>query len=175
MSFSFAHLMTGGRKAEAGDKDETSETDEDDKAMEDGEDTSAEADDADDQAEGDGAPDEGDDDKAMDGDDDDAEDGGDQAAFARGRAAERKRIGAILSGDGVTASTFGLAAELAINSDIGPKAAAAAIKAAPQGDSGGLGRRMGADPSLSAGGGGGASKGPSAAALMAAKFGKGKK
>lgn len=153
--FNFGMLGRGGKPramddAEDDDReamdDEEKDADDDDQAMDDAEDGD-EADGDDQQVGGDG----------EDDDDDDGDDEASAAAFARGRAAERKRIGRILS-DPAAGANMPLACEIAVNSNVTPAAAARMLKTA--GASGGnqLAGAMGADPDLAAGGGAGDQK-----------------
>jgi hypothetical protein len=124
--FSFANL-TGGAKSESADK---AEDEGDTEAMDDEEDTSAENG------------------EAMDDKDE-------EASFDAGRAAERKRIGSILSSKSVNADNMAQAIEVACNTDLSPEQAAAILAAAPVASKSSLSQRMDdePDPHLSSGGG----------------------
>lgn len=93
------------------------------------------------------------------------------AAFARGAAAERERIGSILSAEHVNRDNLPAAIELALNTEVEP-AAAAAVLGATGASIGGLAAAMaGENPDIGPAGGA-RSGGPNTAELMAARFAK---
>lgn len=173
--FTFAGLLGRGKSRAEGDGPEE---DQDDAAMDGDEEEDApapegEGDETDDAGDG-GAMDESDDDEAAGGDEDDDQakmTKAEKAAFAKGRKAERRRVGAILSAKGVGPANFAQAAHLAVNTALSPKEAAGVLALGAQGAS--LADRMrGQQRRIGAGGGGGAAQGSSTAALMKARFEK---
>lgn len=124
-NFSFANLL-GGKKTRAENEDAQ---DDDDTT------TAAEDGDEEDQAAEDGSEDDSEDDDtdaAAEEDEDDGE-GDEASSFTRGRHAERRRIGAILSSDAVTAGNLPQALHMACNTDLKPAAAVEILKAGPAG------------------------------------------
>lgn len=141
--FSFANL-TGGAKAESEDK---AKDENDTEAM----------DDEDDEASTDN-------DEAMDDKDDDEAKG-----FDAGRAAERQRIGSILSSKSVNSGNMAQAVAIACNTDLTPAQAADILAAGGTQTSASLSRRMETepDPQVSTGTGEAKSDGWDAAAANA--------
>lgn len=173
--FSFAFLHGRGKRAEGDGPEE----DQDDAAMDGDEEEDAPAPEGEDESDGsgkDGAMEDGEDDEAEGGDEDDDQakmTKAERAAFAKGRKAERRRVGAILSAKGVGPANFAQAAHLAVNTALSPKEAAGVLALGVQGSS--LADRMrGQQRRIGAGGGGGAAQGPSTRDRMAARFQKGK-
>lgn len=171
--FTFAGLLGRGKSRAEGDGPEE---DQDDAAMEDGdEEKDTPAPEGEGEETDDAAMEDGEDDEAEGGDDDDQAKmtKAEKAAFAKGRKAERRRVGAILSAKGVGPANFAQAAHLAVNTALSPKEAAGVLSLGAQGAS--LADRMrGHTRRIGAGGGGGAAQGPSTRDRMAARFQKGK-
>lgn len=172
--FTFAGLLGRGKSRAEGDGPEEDQPDSDaPAAMDDGDEEDAPAPEGEDESD-DAAMEDGEDDEAEggDGDDDQAKmTKAEKAAFARGRKAERQRVGAILSAKGVGPANFAQAAHIAVNTAISPKEAAAVLALGAQGAS--LADRMrGQARRIGAGGGGAAAQGQSTAALMQARFQK---
>lgn len=166
--FNFATLLGrgGAPRAEsetpAEDEDERKEDEREDGAMDEEETDEASAEDR-------AAEDEdGEDEAAEDDKETAAMSPAEKAAFAKGRKAEKARIGAILTAEGVGPATIALAAHLAVNTSLAPKEAAATIAASPKG--GGLAAAMAGRTPRIGQGGGGAATGPSSADLMKARF-----
>lgn len=171
--FTFAGLLGRGKRAEGDGPEE----DQDDAAMDGDEEEDAPAPEGEDESDGsgkDGAMEDGEGDEAEGGDEDDDQakmTKAEKAAFAKGRKAERRRVGAILSAKGVGPANFAQAAHLAVNTALSPKEAAGVLALGAQGAS--LADRMrGQQRRIGAGGGGGAAQGSSTAALMKARFEK---
>ncbi|MFN3261643.1 MAG: hypothetical protein ACE37J_13885 [Pikeienuella sp.] len=171
--FTFAGLLGRGKSRAEGDGPEE---DQDDAAMEDGEEEDAPPPEGEGEETDDAAMEDGEDDEAEGGDEDDDQakmTKAEKAAFAKGRKAERQRVGAILSAKGVGPANFAQAAHLAVNTALSPKEAAGVLSLGVQGAS--LADRMrGQQRRIGAGGGGAAAQGPSTRDRMAARFQKGK-
>ncbi|MEM9369550.1 MAG: hypothetical protein AAGA26_00200 [Pseudomonadota bacterium] len=151
-AISFANLMGRGRpKAnDEGDGDAENDTAAEDTAADDDEAS------ADDQTDGAAESDDGGDEAADGAGESDEE----QAAYARGRAAERARIAAILSHASVGPHNIAQAAQIATGTDLSPEQAAKVLGAASPGGS--LGARLAAhDTALAPAGDGGRANSPS--------------
>ncbi|MCA0027344.1 MULTISPECIES: hypothetical protein [unclassified Mesorhizobium] len=135
---------TGGKPRLEDDKPE--DTDEDKNKAEDTADEPADEDDVSDDDDPE-AEDDKDEPDAEEGKDDKDMSAADRAVFARGRKAERKRIGAIL-GSKAAAANPALAAHLAFATNDRASKVLAALKAAgPAASTSGLAARMGSRPS----------------------------
>lgn len=161
--FSFANLL-GGRRAMDKDEPEGEYEDKEEGAETEEEETSAEGD----EMPGEETPAEG------EGEETDEEakaaKGGKPATVAAAVAAERQRIGAILSSSSVGPHNLAMAAELACNTGLSAAEAERILKAAPRG--GGLHEAMAGRDKRPGAGGAGGQKGPRLADLMASKFTK---